>query len=277
MAIRAAITISATSFLLGMCTVACNTLFPVRSDPVCLFVVKTGLLFTHWIADSLTLWKTPVTDAHLWVAARYYHVLTKGAPGVGYVVVAAATLGAATILWSLRDGEAGNLMFDGGSICEFSPSPFCKSHRPCLLILTAQISPVQYRHCRLCTVCASQYVHSPALFLGLAYISRTCSTSGIFTNYVVLPPDHPGARFPPDLRAPTLGIASSHLICSVALTGVLALQTGRWWAERADDDANAAEELSASGRGSGEKEDSKPGLKKTAQGDGAEGLATVST
>jgi hypothetical protein len=22
------------------------------------------------------------------------------------------------ILWSLRDGEAGNLMFDGGSICE---------------------------------------------------------------------------------------------------------------------------------------------------------------
>jgi ER membrane protein SH3 len=79
----------------------------------------TGLLFTHWIADSLTLWKTPVTDAHLWVAARYYHVLTKGAPGVGYVVAATATVGAVTILWSLRDGEAGNLMFDGGSICEF--------------------------------------------------------------------------------------------------------------------------------------------------------------
>ena len=85
--------------------------------------VKTGVLFTHWIADSLTLWKTPVTDAHLWVAARYYHVLTKGAPGVGYVVAGAAALGAdVTILWSLRDGEAGNLMFDGGSICEF-PHP----------------------------------------------------------------------------------------------------------------------------------------------------------
>jgi hypothetical protein len=81
------------------------------------------VLFTHWIADSLTLWKTPVTDAHLWVAARYYNVLTKGAPGVGYAVAVAAVLGAITILWSLRDGEAGNLMFDGGSICEFPPPP----------------------------------------------------------------------------------------------------------------------------------------------------------
>jgi hypothetical protein len=108
-------------------------------------------------------------------------------------------------------------------------------------------------------------------FSSLAHTSRACAISGIFTNYVVLPPDHPDAKFPPDLRTPTLGLASSHLICSVALTGVLALQTGRWWAERADDDANAAEKLSAS-----EKEGSKPGPKKTAQGEGAAGLATAS-
>ncbi|KAN0115855.1 Shr3 amino acid permease chaperone [Russula decolorans] len=207
MAIRAAVTISVTSFLLGV-------------------------LFTHWIADSLTLWKTPVTDVHLWVAARYYHVLTKGAPGVRYIVAGAATLGAVTILWSLRDGEAGNLMFDGGSI----------------------------------------FLYSTAIAI---YVQSVLPS--IFTNYVALPPDHPGAKFPPDLRTPTLGLASSHLVCSVALTGVLALQTGRWWAERADDDANAPEELSASGRGNGEKEDSKPGPKKTAQGEGAAGLATVST
>ena len=87
---------------------------PTHSPECC---ICAGLLFTHWIADSLTLWRTPVTDAHLWVAARYYHVLTKGTPAIGYVVAAAAMLGAATILWSLRDGEAGNLMFDGGSIC----------------------------------------------------------------------------------------------------------------------------------------------------------------
>jgi len=193
MAIRASITISATSILLG-------------------------LLFTHWIADSLTLWRAPVTDAHLWVAARYYHVLTKGAPGVGYVVAATAMLGAATILWSLLDGEAGNLMFDGGSI----------------------------------------FLYGTAIAI---YVKSVLPS--IFTNFVVLPPDPPGAKFPPDLRAPTLGLASSHLICSVALTGVLALQTGRWWAERADDDVNTAETLSAASRGGngGEKEGSGPEAK----------------
>ena len=85
--------------------------------------------------------------------------------------------------------------------------------------------------------------------------SNSRSVTGIFTNYVVLPPNLPGAKFPPDLRTPTLGLASNHLVCSVALTGVLALQTGRWWAERADDDARTAETLSLSG--GGEKEGSK--------------------
>jgi len=96
----------------------------------------------------------------------------------------------------------------------------------------------------------------------------------IFANYVVLPPHLPGAKFPPDLRTPTLGLASSHLICSVALTGVLALQAGRWWAERADDDANAALALGASARGGGEKEGRKLESK---TGDVAVGLTTAST
>ncbi|KAF8260439.1 ER membrane protein SH3-domain-containing protein, partial [Lactarius quietus] len=157
-----------------------------------------GLLFTHWIADSLTLWRTPVTDAHLWVAARYYHVLTRAAPGIGYVVAAASMLGAATILWSLRDGEAGNLMFDGGSI----------------------------------------FLYGTAIAI---YVQSVLPS--IFTNFVAIPPHIAGAKFPSELRAPTLSLASSHLICSVALTGVLALQTGRWWAERADDDAGAADTL----------------------------------
>ena len=33
-----------------------------------------------------------------------------------------------------------------------------------------------------------------------------------------------------------LDLASNHLICSVALTGVLALQAARYFAEKADDD-----------------------------------------
>ena len=92
----------------------------------------------------------------------------------------------------------------------------------------------------------------------------TLATIGIFTNFVVLPPHIAGAKFPPDLRAPTLSLASSHLICSVALTGVLALQTGRWWAERADDDTGAAETLGGPRRGGddGERDDGKSEPKK---------------
>lgn len=77
-----------------------------------------GTLFTHWIADSLTLWKSPVTDTHLWTAASYYSILAAGPSVAFYFLGAVVVFGAATILWSLRDGEAGNLMFDGGSICQ---------------------------------------------------------------------------------------------------------------------------------------------------------------
>jgi hypothetical protein len=77
-----------------------------------------GTLFTHWIADSLTLWKSPVTDEHLWTAASYYSILAKGPVEILYFLSAVVVLGATTILWSLGDGKAGNLMFDSGSICE---------------------------------------------------------------------------------------------------------------------------------------------------------------
>ena len=40
------------------------------------------------------------------------------------------------------------------------------------------------------------------------------------------------------LKTSTLELASSHLVCSVALTGVLALQAGRWWAENNNDPDN---------------------------------------
>ncbi|EGO20974.1 hypothetical protein SERLADRAFT_398042, partial [Serpula lacrymans var. lacrymans S7.9] len=83
---------------------------------VCVTSFLLGSLFTHWIADSLTLWKSPITDEHLWTAALYYSVLTKGPIQILYVLSTIIVLGATTIFWSLRDGEAGNLMFDGGSI-----------------------------------------------------------------------------------------------------------------------------------------------------------------
>ncbi|KAA1471303.1 hypothetical protein DENSPDRAFT_837264 [Dentipellis sp. KUC8613] len=148
-----------------------------------------GLLFTHWIADSLTLWKAPVTDANLWTAASYYHIILKGSPYLAYSICAVVALGAVTILWSLRDGEAGNIMFDGGSI---------------FLYVTSIVF----------------------------YLYSVIPT--LLANFPSLPEHGPNDDFPKALKAPTLELASSHLVCSVALTGVLALQAGRWWAERAD-------------------------------------------
>jgi hypothetical protein len=83
-----------------------------------------GSLFTHWIADSLTLWKSPVTDERLWTAALYYSILAKSTPVIFYFLAVVVAVGGVTILWSLGDGAAGNLMFDGGSICSsFPPFP----------------------------------------------------------------------------------------------------------------------------------------------------------
>lgn len=40
---------------------------------------------------------------------------------MGVAVSVVAATGATTILWSLWDGRAGNLMFDGASFCENNP------------------------------------------------------------------------------------------------------------------------------------------------------------
>jgi hypothetical protein len=108
MGARAGIVVCVTSFLLGI-----YFTFPAFS-----FIhTPSGALFTHWIADSLTLWKSPVTDEHLWTAASYYSIVSKGPREILYLLFALVILGGSTILWSFGDGEAGNLMFDGGSIC----------------------------------------------------------------------------------------------------------------------------------------------------------------
>lgn len=109
MGLRSSVVVCVTSFLLGQFHLSLHILIVTQSFQ--------GALFTHWIADSLTLWKSPVTDEHLWTAASYYSILAKGPPEILYFLSAVVLLGGITILWSLRDGEAGNIMFDGGSIC----------------------------------------------------------------------------------------------------------------------------------------------------------------
>ena len=106
-----------------------------------------GLLFTHWIADSLTLWKPPVTDERLWMSARYYFVIAKTPIGFLYFFAFVAIGGGFTILWCLREGEAGNLMFDGGSICSYPRIfvPLFPVLTPCRLVLYASAVAV-YMH-----------------------------------------------------------------------------------------------------------------------------------
>ena len=80
----------------------------------------------HWSADSLTLWKNPVTDGHVRTAVQYYTLLTGPdsfpLPILG-ALWAVIALGAAALGGSALRGEAGNVMFDGASICKASPPP----------------------------------------------------------------------------------------------------------------------------------------------------------
>lgn len=83
--------------------------------------VHIGLLFTHWIADSLTLWQSPLTDEHLRTAATYYASFASLPLSMVVALVVVTTVGAVSLLASFQDGEAGNVMFDGASICTYPP------------------------------------------------------------------------------------------------------------------------------------------------------------
>ncbi|KIJ44184.1 hypothetical protein M422DRAFT_252200 [Sphaerobolus stellatus SS14] len=84
---------------------------------VCTTSFIIGTLATHWIADGVTLWKSPPTDAHLYESAAYYAILAQAPQWMAVTVGGVALTGVATTLWSLLDGRAGNLMFDGASVC----------------------------------------------------------------------------------------------------------------------------------------------------------------
>ena len=163
MGLRSSVVVCVTSFLLGQFHFFYNALLLIPLSP------SKGALFTHWIADSLTLWKSPVTDEHLWTAATYYSILAKCPPEILYFLAAIVILGGLTILWSLRDGEAGNIMFDGGSICGiYFILSECLAHQFCLVLFGTTI--VMYLHSVL-----------PSRFLALwCYISRS-------TNRIPLP------------------------------------------------------------------------------------------
>lgn len=91
-----------------------------KTSNICLRHVPLGILFVHWIADSLTLWKPSVTNENAWTAAAYYGLFTRAPRQVmGYALATIVTGGSVTIVWSFANLGAENLMFDGASICAF--------------------------------------------------------------------------------------------------------------------------------------------------------------
>ena len=138
---------------------ALKTLYGARRNPLTVYHQRfnncTGILFTHWIADSLTLWKVPITSEHIWTAASYYALFARSPPQLGYALASVVTLGAATILWSLGDGAAGNLMFDGASICT---SFFYKSVPTWVLRTIIPDSSIWHGYCRVLVQNCSVYV-----------------------------------------------------------------------------------------------------------------------
>ena len=105
--------------------------------------------------------------------------------------------------------------------------------RHCLLSsfekLTWNNSPIWHYHLNV-----PQFRDAEFVIYSQCYPTKCDRSSDIFARFVSLPIHQLKDPFPRSLRTATLELASNNLICSVALTGVLALQAGRWWAERAD-------------------------------------------
>ncbi|CAG8589367.1 13979_t:CDS:1 [Acaulospora colombiana] len=126
-------------------------------------------------------------------------------------VVGVVTIGFMGLLLSAQDGEAGNLMFDGASLCQ------CYSFF-CVLLMDKLI-------------CSLTVLYGSA---AAVYVYSAVPKLSNFANLTPFAANLP--RFPPHLRQPTIEMASSHLICAVCLTGVLILQAARYWAEGEEDD-----------------------------------------
>lgn len=72
--------------------------------------------------------------------------------------------------------------------------------------------------------------------LALTNPAELSHIQGLLVKFASLPSHNLRDPIPRSLRIATLELASSNLICSVALTGVLALQAGRSWVERSEDE-----------------------------------------
>lgn len=94
-------------------------------------------------------------------------------------------------------------------------------------------SPLRYNRHHVHVLCPSKFVY---LQFHCSLTQRDRCFPDLFEKFTSVPINSPMDAFPRSLRSSTLDLASNHLVCSVALTGVLILQAGRWWAELSDGD-----------------------------------------
>ena len=81
----------------------------------------SGTTFTHWIADHNVLWRSPLTKDALEQSIYYYSLLSNAPTGLGWVYIAAGVLALASAGGRMMKdwkGRHGEVIFDGGSLCE---------------------------------------------------------------------------------------------------------------------------------------------------------------
>jgi heme/copper-type cytochrome/quinol oxidase subunit 3 len=219
--LRASVTVCAVTFLLGL------LFLRLQIHSYSLLVSRTGALCALWTADAITLWQSPLTNEHLASAGGFYAVLAKMPTWLTRTFVGVVVLGGTTLLWSLGDGRAGNIMFDGASACEYSPTMFSRCADPLSVIVLYATAIWVYLSSAV-----------PGMFSFFVYHYFSSLLLELTAHFGPMPVPSLSTiqegKFPAALREPTLALASAHIIVSLALTGVLILQAGRWWAEQKD-------------------------------------------
>ncbi|OLL22885.1 Secretory component protein psh3 [Neolecta irregularis DAH-3] len=154
-----------------------------------------GILFTNWSADHSTLWQNPVPEAALAAAAEEHYSLLAAIPRVmQYILHSVILIGLSGHIIKLHKGNDSNWLFDGASLVLY------------------MISLVIYGKTLVFGLLHSQYDLS--LYIAFWDVSNR--------EYQDLP------------RSDTLRvIAATHLIMAVVLMGVLLLQGGQYYAQKA--------------------------------------------
>jgi len=157
-----------------------------------------GATFTHWIADHNTLWKYPVTDEAVSVAISYYTLLGSGPDSLWWIWMGVAALAMLGTGWRIARGFKNVAGRGSGGGYLFDGGSL-------VLLVTVFFTQLNDVRRAIAEVTAATHSHNgPEL-----------ATSEAMSSLVQ-------------------DLAGNNALISVALTGVMLLQAGRYYSERAD-------------------------------------------